>query len=137
MAANCANYLLNNTNISFLKHTCEFHRTPKPDHLIVTQITIIHFLWQIISKCWKIFCNNTTTSAKVPTIDFGIVEIELPCIYKLLSREETLIYSIYPCDSRDFAAPSIHHLIPLTWTNLDYLKSDLFDVVQRTGINEN
>lgn len=123
-AFKCAKYLINGTNISELKHHCEFHCDPAPSHPIITQLKINRFLITNYNKPITITCNDSPSSKILPNISFGTIELELPCDCSVSDDYQTLISTIIPCDSRDFKSPSIFHLVPLPWTNLDHLKID-------------
>lgn len=134
-ASRCAKYLINGTNIAELKHHCEFHCTPAPQHPIVTQLKVNKFLITNYDKNLQITCNSNPLATSLPEILFGAVEIELPCDCKLHDASQTLISTITPCDSRDFISPSVFHLVPLPWTNLDHLKIDPFDTDRTEFLN--
>lgn len=125
-ASKCAKYLINDTNISELKHHCEFHCTPAPEHPIVTELNVNKFLITNYNHHLHIVCNNHEMTTTLPEIKFGTLEIELPCNCKLMDGSDIIISSIVPCDSRDFSSPSAFHLVPLPWTNLNHLKIDPF-----------
>ncbi len=134
-ASKCAKYLINGTDISELKNHCEFHCYPAPEHPIITQLQINKFLVTNSLEKLHISCKNSPQLTALPNITFGTVEVELPCHCQLLDEEQIFVSTITPCDSRDFDKPSIIHLVPLPWTNLDHLKINPFNTDRTEFLN--
>lgn len=132
LAAKCAKFLIKGTSLNKLKDYCEFHCVAAPDHTVVTQLKVNQFLITNTLNELDIICEDDKLTSKIPKIEIGTVELNLPCNCKVMNQNEIIIDTTSPCDKRDFSNPAINHLIPLTWTNLDNLKIDPFDLKKRT-----
>lgn len=131
-ASRCATYMIKGSNLAQLKDYCEFHCIAQPDHPIITQLDVNKFLITNIEERLTINCNNHDLQTKIPQIEIGTVEVELPCFCNIQNDKEIIIESVAPCDTRDYQKTTINHLIPLPWTNLENLKIDPFDLTKRT-----
>lgn len=58
--------------------------------------------------------------------------MRLPCDCSVFQGSSLIIDTVVPCDSRDHQSPMIYHLIPLPWTNLNNLRIDPLDKIDRT-----
>lgn len=136
VASTCARYLLNGTNLSQMKTFCEFHCYARPDLPVVTQLAVNKFLITNVDSTAHIFCKNTSNTRQLDRILVGTMELHLPCDCQLLQGEDVIIDSVELCDSRDLPSPIAVHLIPLPWTNLDQLKIDPIDDLDRPEFHD-
>lgn len=131
-ASKCINFLLTNTDISLLRKHCEFHCSNTPNYTIIQPLNINTFIITNMQDRMQVHCASSSTSISIPYITRGAIELQLPCDCYLQEGNTTLINSIIPCDTRDYRTPTVYHLIPQPWTNLDNMDIDPLDEERRT-----